>query len=108
MNSELRRNICDLELPGTLASGIETSHIETRIPQYLRYACLHWVKHLNKMDGDALAQGVLEDDGVVHIFLQQKLLFWLEVLAFIGEAPSMIPIMIQLENLIEETHNYCH
>jgi hypothetical protein len=105
MNSELRRNICDLELPGTFASEVETSQIETRIPQYLRYACLHWVKHLSKIDPDALAQDVLEEDGVVHVFFQKKLLFWLEVLAFIGEAPSMIPIIIQLESLIYPSGN---
>ncbi|KAJ4024649.1 hypothetical protein NW766_000889 [Fusarium irregulare] len=105
MNSDLHQNMCCLEFPGTFVSDIDPSQIDAHIPQYLRYACLHWVKHLSKMHGDALAHSLLEDDGIVHMFLQEKFLFWLEVLVFSGEGPSMIPIIIQLESLINVSYN---
>ncbi|KAF9767617.1 hypothetical protein IL306_015189 [Fusarium sp. DS 682] len=101
MNSELRQDICRLVLPGSLVSDIEPSHIADHIPQYLQYACRYWVSHLSKIDGECLAQAGLEDDGLVHIFLREKLLYWLEVMAFIGDAPSIIPVINQLESLIE-------
>ena len=78
----------------------DQNQIDTHIPHYLRYACLHWVKHLSKLDGENLASIGLQDGGAIHLFLQEKLLFWLEVLAFIGEAPVMIPIIVQLYTLI--------
>jgi hypothetical protein len=94
MNSGLHQNMCSLELPGTFVSEIDTSQIDAHIPQYLRYACLHWVKHLSKIyDGQ-------KDSGVVYTLLQERLLYWLEVLAFIRETPSIIPIISQLEGLI--------
>lgn len=101
MNSELRQNICCLELPGTFLSEVKVSHIEAHIPQYLRYACLHWASHLKKIGLQSLLQARLEVDGVVHVFLREKFLFWLEVMAFIGEAPAIIPIISQLESLYQ-------
>jgi hypothetical protein len=100
MNSELRHNICNLALPGTFVSEIEPSQIEAHIPQYLRYACLYWVGHLSKIDTECLVQAGLVDNGIVYVFLQEKFLYWLEVMAFIGEAPFIILIVNQLESLI--------
>lgn len=105
MNSGLCHNICRLEFPGTFVSEIDPCQIDAYIPRHLRYACLHWVKHLSKTDGQHLEQVILKDGGVVHMFLQEKLLFWLEVVVFSGEGPSMIPIIIQLESLINVSFN---
>ncbi|KAF4337600.1 WD-repeat [Fusarium beomiforme] len=84
MNSELRQNICCLSLPGILVSDVISSHIEAHV---LNFECL--------------GEAGLEDGGLVHIFLSEKLLYWLEPMAFMGEASSIILIIIRLESLID-------
>ncbi|KIL83903.1 hypothetical protein FAVG1_12880 [Fusarium avenaceum] len=103
METGLQHNICRLELPGTFVSQVDSARIQSYIPPSLQYACLHWVSHLVKLDSEILTQSGLEDRGVVQVFLQKRLLFWLEVMAFIGEAPSIIPIIGRLETFIHGT-----
>ncbi|RFN47634.1 wd40 repeat-like protein [Fusarium flagelliforme] len=105
MNSGLRYNICCLDLPGMFVSEVELSRIQCHIPQHLRYVCRHWVSHLSKLDPQCLVQDVLEKGGALHVFIQEKLPFWLEVMAFVGEAPAIIPIISQLERLTNLSEN---
>ncbi|CVL06807.1 uncharacterized protein FMAN_11903 [Fusarium mangiferae] len=111
MNSKLRQNICCLSLPGSLVSDVDPSHISYHIPQYLQYACRYWVEHLLKADRKFLTHTTFEDTedhssaGLVYKLLKEKLLYWLEVMAFIGEAPSIIPMFSQLERSIELSTN---
>ncbi|CZR48987.1 uncharacterized protein FPRO_12426 [Fusarium proliferatum ET1] len=111
MNSELRENICCLSLPGSIVSDVEPSHISCHIPQYLQYACRYWVDHLLKSDRKLLAHTISEDAedhspaGLVYGFLKEKLLYWLEVMAFIGEAASIITMFSLLETSIELSTN---
>ncbi|KAF5670516.1 hypothetical protein FHETE_4423 [Fusarium heterosporum] len=79
IHSELREDICLLTLPGTFVSEVKSSQIEAHVPQYLRYACRYWVDHLKKIDRDDLQKsGLNDDDGPVHRFFQNNLLYWLE------------------------------
>ncbi|KAF5621110.1 uncharacterized protein FTJAE_11451 [Fusarium tjaetaba] len=107
MNSKLEENICRLSLPGTLVSEVDPSHIASHIPPYLQYACRYWADHLiqthrkflaKKKSGDAEYQASLV---LVYSFLKENLLSWLEVMAFIGEASSIIPVFSQLGRFIE-------
>ena len=100
METGLQHNICRLELPGTLTSEVDSARLESHIPPSLQYACLHWVSHLVKVDDASLIQSGVEIRGAVQIFLQKRLLFWLEAMALIGEAPSIIPIIGRLESFI--------
>lgn len=107
MNSKLRENICCLNLPGSLVSDVQPSHISCHIPQYLQYACRYWIDHLLKADRKSLIHTISggseyeESAGLVYGLLREKLLYWLEVMAFIGEASSIISIFSQLEIFIE-------
>lgn len=100
METGLQHNICRLELPGTFVSQVDSARVQSYIPPSLQYACLHWVSHLVKLDGESLTQSGLEDRGVAQVFLQKRLLFWLEAMAFIREAPSIIPIIGRLQSFI--------
>ncbi|KAF4448098.1 WD domain-containing [Fusarium albosuccineum] len=102
---ELRQDICDLVLPGKFVSEVLPSQIEQCIPQYLRYACRYWVDHLAKLDHGRRTEVGLEDGGRVHVFLQEKFLYWLEVMAFIKEASSVILIINQLQTLINPSEH---
>jgi hypothetical protein len=46
MNNRLRKNICRLRGPGTLATTISQEVINDAVPLPLRYACLYWVEHI--------------------------------------------------------------
>ncbi|KAF5010334.1 hypothetical protein FDECE_3509 [Fusarium decemcellulare] len=102
---DLRQDICDLVLPGKFVSDVLPSEIEQRIPQYLRYTCRYWVDHLAKLDHGRRTEAGLKDGGRVHVFLQEKLLYWLEVMAFIKETSSIILIINKLQNLINPTEH---
>ncbi|PNP85437.1 hypothetical protein FNYG_01266 [Fusarium nygamai] len=106
MDYKLCQDICQLVLPGTLVSEIEPGLIASHIPQYLRYASRYWVSHLSKIDRKYLVRDELADDGIVHKFLREKLLCWLEVMALIGEASSIIPMISQLESLIQVSSSW--
>jgi hypothetical protein len=58
--------------PGTLASEINKRDVETYLPSIVQYACYYWVEHLQK------SKIKLHDHGKVHLFLQKRLLHWLE------------------------------
>jgi hypothetical protein len=101
MSSSLRQDICDLSLPGALASGVTSSQIETCIPPYLRYGCRYWVDHLaNICENHTYTMESFTVDQV-NQFLRVKLLFWLEAMSLMKEISSVIPIINKLQNLIK-------
>lgn len=74
----LRRDICNLQRPGALASEIEKSKVEICLPLDVQYACLYWVDHLLRSDI------TLYENGPVHKFLKEHFLHWLEALGIMG------------------------
>ena len=56
------------------------------IHQALRYACRSWHKHLV----DTTPAHTLEITPVLHRFLEEKFLFWLEVLSVLGTAREAV------------------
>jgi hypothetical protein len=85
MNEKLKFNICGLETSYLRNDEIpDLAHrIEKAIPPHLSYACLFWDQHLRE-DG-------FREDGVesaleeLKRFLEDRLLFWLEVLSLMKE-----------------------
>jgi hypothetical protein len=83
-------DICCLKLPG--ASAFLDDREKDRLPEQLQYACLYWVRHLQRSDI------VLSDDGSVNIFLQDKFLYRLEALSLLGrlsEGVRSIAILLE-------------
>ncbi len=76
MSEKLKKDICNLHLPGALASDVDDDQIEQFIPEELQYACSYWVQHLQE------SKNPLSDNGDVHHFLRRHLLCWLEALIF--------------------------
>jgi archaellum biogenesis ATPase FlaH len=75
MSTHLKQDICNLRLPGALASGVETSKVEECLPPSVQYACRYWVHHLEQSEAH------LGDNIQVYDFLQKYFLHWLEALA---------------------------
>jgi hypothetical protein len=68
----------------------------------LRYSCIHWIDHLcdvfssehTKFDED------LQDGSIVHIFLKERYLYWLEALSRFESMPEGVKSMGRLEALL--------
>jgi hypothetical protein len=100
MNKNLDKDICDLKHPGTLASDIPKDRVDKYIPQYLKYACFYFSRHLTKLSSFKSAASYLDDDGEIHQFLSTKLLGWLEALSLLGEYGRSITIIKDLQSLV--------
>ncbi|KAK7414057.1 hypothetical protein QQX98_007089 [Neonectria punicea] len=63
------------------------------------YSCLYWVDHLHDSSPvDALSSSEdLQDDGIVHVYLQEKYLYWLEALSLLHSMSEGMKAMQKLE-----------
>jgi NACHT domain len=94
MSTGLKRDICGLRQLGTLTKDVQRSQIEQYLPAELRYACLHWIQHLQK------SSALLTDDDQVHCFLQKHLLHWLEALSLMGNTSEGVVLISSLNGMI--------
>ena len=83
MNQRLEKNIC--KLPDAVTNH-EVDDLKKRTDQYidhaLRYACKSWHKHVVNLP--MVPAHKLEITSVLQQFLEEKFLFWLEVLSVLG------------------------
>jgi hypothetical protein len=87
-------DICNLRLPGALASQVDKSKIEECLPLDVQYVCLYWISHLQQSDIE------LCHSGQVHEFLKKHFLHWLEALSLIGKMSEGIHIVTDLSKHI--------
>ena len=87
MNQSLEKNMC--KLPDATANS-EVKDLYWRTEQYinpaLQYACKSWHKHL--IDECDIHREAITS--TLHCFLEQKFLFWLEILSVLGAAKEAI------------------
>ena len=81
MNRRLEQNMCKLP-DGVANSEVDDlkERSERNIDRALEYACKSWHKHLV----DPTPAQMLEITPILHQFLEEKFLFWLEVLSILG------------------------
>ena len=94
LSKKLKRDICNLQHPGTLASEVGSDVVESCIPLDVQYACRHWVYHLRQ------SNTVLYDNDQIHWFFQHHFLHWLEALSVIGKMSDSIHLLRTLEALL--------
>jgi len=83
MNRRLKKNM--FKFPdGSINDEVDglRKRAEGNIDQGLRYACESWHKHL--ADANMAPTHTVKFTSVLHQFLEQKFLFWLEVLSVLG------------------------
>ena len=87
MNGTLEKNMC--KLPDAVMNS-EVDDLDERIERYLdpalRYACNSWHKHL--VDESVVCTPAVTS--TLHRFLEEKFLFWLEVLSVLGAAREAV------------------
>ena len=92
MNRTLKQNMC--KLPDGVSNS-EVNDLKERTEKYisnaLEYACRSWHKHLiGKMSAQTI--------GILNEFLEEKFLFWLEVLSVTGgvrHAVDALEVMVK-------------
>jgi len=89
MNRTLEKNMCGL--PDAVAN-LDVSDLKERtkrcITPALRYACMSWHTHL--VDADTTPVRAPTITPILRQFLEEKFLFWLEVLSVLGAARNAI------------------
>jgi len=94
MSQTLKKDICEMQAPGSRATQVESSRIQECLPSEVQYACLYWVQHLQKGGSQ------VRDDEEAHRFLQAHLLHWLEALGWMKKASEGIQAVLSLEGYI--------
>lgn len=105
MLKDLKKDICGLQKPGTLVSEVKSSSIARDLPSHVQYACRYWVDHLQLLDNHQREKSGLCDDGIVHVFLQQHFLHWLEALSLMKEISKGVKMVSMLKSMLEVSHS---
>ncbi|KAL8330667.1 hypothetical protein RB593_001591 [Gaeumannomyces tritici] len=95
----LKRDVCDLRHPGTLRSEIEPGIIDNRLPPEVQYACRYWVHHWKE------SKRQIRDGDPVHLFLTDRLLYWLEALGVTGRIRESFDMANYLLDMLETYHS---
>jgi hypothetical protein len=97
MEDTLKRDICDLRVPGISIDEIDSSSVERCLPLTTQYACLYWLDHLQGAFDDSF----FHDNGLLHVFYQHQLLTWLEALSLMKKLSEGLSMIMQLEVMLE-------
>lgn len=104
MSKSLQRDMYGLRMPGYPIEEVQRLSHDPLASS--RYSCVYWVDHLR--DSDLMSSGThmedLEDDGVIHFFLKEKYLYWLEALSLCRSIPKGVISMANLRSLIQVCH----
>jgi hypothetical protein len=92
-SKHLKKDICDLQKPGTRRNKIDRKVIERCLPQDIQYACRYWVYHLEQ------SKSQISDNDQVHAFLRERLLYWLESLSIMGNISESISMIERLQSI---------
>jgi hypothetical protein len=91
----LKKDICNVQKPGTRQSEIGVQVISAHLPAEVQYACRYWVYHLKQ------SKGGLIDKDQIHSFLQEHLLHWLEAMSLLGDTSESITMIATLQSILD-------
>lgn len=93
-NNYLKRDICNIQVPGRLRTEIDKQTIDICLPVEAQYACQYWVYHLKESGTNAC-------NNLVNNFLRRHFLHWLEALSLIGRASESVGLIGNLLSIID-------
>ncbi|PWY89096.1 hypothetical protein BO70DRAFT_426763 [Aspergillus heteromorphus CBS 117.55] len=96
IGSQLKKDMCQLQEPGTLFSDIDKDMITQHISPIVRYGCQYWASHL--VDAVVSPWGTGETHMALE-FLKEHLLHWVETLALIGRIDDAVTGIAILKSL---------
>ncbi|OPB43187.1 hypothetical protein A0O28_0088230 [Trichoderma guizhouense] len=97
----LRQDMYNLRHPGALIEEYTPNQAED-VLRHAKYSCVYWVDHLQAVNGLEREKCMLSlrDNGIVHHFLKEKLLNWLEALSLLKkmrDAARVVRILKKLD-----------
>ncbi|CAG8929648.1 unnamed protein product [Penicillium salamii] len=92
--SQLKRNILDISKPGAKARDVSMERIDREIPVELQYSSRYWWSHFQNSDEHSRKELPLLE------FLEDKYLFWLECLAWLGKLGYAIQAMSDMNAIL--------
>lgn len=98
LRNTLQRDVYSLRAP-----GITIDQVRQPDPDPLatvRYSCLYWVDHLLECQNREDTVNDLTDNGLVHSFLRQCFLYWLEALSLLKSMSEGVVVIRKLEDLL--------
>ncbi|KAF3277935.1 hypothetical protein TWF970_004813 [Orbilia oligospora] len=95
MSKHLKKNICNLRVPGIFRSDIDENLITRHLPTEIQYSCRYWVYHLER------SKDKVKDGGIVDVFLRQHTLHWVEAIGLSGEMKEMVYIIDVLKAAVD-------
>lgn len=97
MSTVLRRDMYGLEAPGFPIGDVQTPASDPLAT--VRYSCVSWVDHLrDSISNNNTAQRNIYD--VVHTFLEQKYIYWLEALSLLRAMTEGVIAIRKLEGIL--------
>ncbi|KAL4878152.1 hypothetical protein BJY04DRAFT_221299 [Aspergillus karnatakaensis] len=97
MRANLRENMYDLATYGASVDDIDETQLQRSVSLELQYACLFWVHHIQR------SNVLLSDNDIVHDFLRDHVLHWLEVLGWMRKVPEGIRAILSLDSLAKDS-----
>jgi hypothetical protein len=94
-DDRLKKDVCELHLPGKRRSEVNQDIIDTSLPPDIQYACRYWVYHWKE------SKCLIRDGDLVDQFLKRHLLHWLEVLGLLGWISESIGMVDNLLSLLD-------
>ncbi|PSN58997.1 hypothetical protein BS50DRAFT_605439 [Corynespora cassiicola Philippines] len=101
MSNTLRRDLYGL---GALGCSIEQIHHPDPDPLAAsRYSCIYWIDHLRDFMISSAENNreILQDGGMVDVFLRTKYLYWLEALSLCQSVPKGVVSIRNLAVLVQ-------
>lgn len=101
LSQTLQRDMYGLEALGYPAEDVQQPDPDPLAAS--RYSCVYWLDHLydSKPASSTSYIKSLQDRGVVHAFLREKYLYWLEGLSLCKSMPTGIVSIAKLQLLVE-------
>jgi hypothetical protein len=101
MSKTLRRDMYGLQELGYSIKDVEQPDPDPLASS--RYSCIYWVDHLCKSDPvcSATYKQDIQDEGVVHTFLRESYLYWLEALSLCRSMSKGVLSMANLQSLVK-------
>ncbi|KAI0413548.1 hypothetical protein F5X98DRAFT_351801 [Xylaria grammica] len=96
LSRTLQENIYHLPSLGSRVDSIDSP--DTDPLSGIRYACVYWADHLE--NADLVEKHDLDSRGLVHRFLEEHLLHWLEALSLLKSLGSGIEALTKVSSLL--------
>lgn len=101
MSRELKRNICNLETPGSSPQDVEREKLYRHLPRHVQYACQYWVEHLACADRKQWNHLGLRDGGTIHELFQRYYLNWLEAMSLVGKMSEAVLMVVKVRDMLK-------